>query len=128
MRMCSLLPGLHALCVRRQSGFLLNSLSDRRAIGGVRRRWDHFQRFPQENSQLAGRQSIIGLARSRPEQFTESDRSVAPFSLANSLHSMRVAFELDARVAVQTHTFDGRSDRQAVTPDPRRSEVPGFVK
>ena len=54
-------------------------------------------------------QSVIGLALSRPEKFTESNRSETTSCLANSLQDTRVAFELDVRVALQTHILNGQA-------------------
>ena len=112
--MCSLLQSLHASRASGSQAFLLNSLSDRRSIDEASRRLGYLQRSAQKDTQLAGRQSVIGLALSRPEKFTESNRSETTSCLTNSLQGTRVAFELDVRVALQTHTLT-ESQRPAVT-------------
>jgi hypothetical protein len=106
---------LHASRASGSQVFLLNSLSDRRSNDGASRRLDYLQRSAQKNPQLAGRQSVIGLALSPPENFTESNHSETTSCLANFLQNTRVAFELDVRVALQTHTLNGKPQRPTVT-------------
>jgi hypothetical protein len=113
--MCSLLQSLHASCASGSQVFLLNSLSDRRSNDEASRRLGYLQRSKQKDTQLAGRQSVVGLALSRPAKFTESNRSETTSCLANSLQNTRVAFELDVRVALQTHILNGKPQRPVVT-------------
>lgn len=79
---CCKVCKLHAL--RRQSGFLLNSLIDRRDIDGVSRRSNRFEPHAQKHSQPAARQTLSGLARYWTRKSTESNCGETLFCLANS--------------------------------------------
>lgn len=110
--MCSLMRRLFIASAKRQSGFLLNSSNARRAIDEVSTRSNHFEHSLQvTRSRPAGNLSS-DLPQPRPEISTESNRSESFFRLTNSVHSTRLALELDGRAALPTYNFNEGRTRQ----------------